>query len=75
LFLEAAYKWNLNLEQCIVISNKWQDADAARNVGCTSILIESPWLGTGRRDMVVPKLADVMQKVSSVRAHPGMVHA
>jgi D-glycero-D-manno-heptose 1,7-bisphosphate phosphatase len=76
LFMEAAYKWKLNLEQCIVISNKWQDADAARNAGCTSILIESPWIGSGSRDIVVPRLGDVFQKLRSVQAtHPGMVHA
>lgn len=73
--MEAAYKWKLDLEHCIVISNKWQDADAARNVGCTSILIESPWLGTGRRDIVVPKFSEVVRKIGTVRTYPGMVHA
>lgn len=67
LFVEAAQKWHLNLEHCLVISNKWQDADAARNIGCTSILIESPWIGSGRRDMVVPRLGEVVKKLGTIQ--------
>ncbi len=67
LLMEAAFKWKLDIEQCVVISNKWQDAEAARNAGCLSLLIESPWLGAGRRDAVVPNLAEVVKKLGAMR--------
>lgn len=63
LFIEAAQKWHLELKDCIVISNKWQDDEAAKKIRCTSILIDSPWLGSGRRENVVPRLADAIKKL------------
>jgi D-glycero-D-manno-heptose 1,7-bisphosphate phosphatase len=53
LFREAAFKWQLSLDHSFVMSDKWQDAKAAQNAGCTSILIESPWNGTGHHDSIV----------------------
>ena len=64
LLREAAYKWQINMDQSFVISNKWQDAEAAHNAGCTSLLIASPWIGQGHRDIVLPKLADVVKAIS-----------
>ena len=43
LLVEAAFKWKLDLDRSFVISDKWQDAEAARTAGCTSMLISSPW--------------------------------
>jgi D-glycero-D-manno-heptose 1,7-bisphosphate phosphatase len=63
LLTEAAFKWHLNLEKCFVISNKWQDAEAALNAGCTSLLISSPWIGTGHHDVVLPTLADAVNRI------------
>jgi len=68
LLTEAAFKWHLNLQQCIVLSNKWQDAEAAMNAGCTSLLIASPWIGKGHHDIVLPSLAEAMRKIA--RLHP-----
>ncbi|MDB6057342.1 MAG: family hydrolase [Verrucomicrobiales bacterium] len=67
LLFEASFKWKLNLEHCVVISNKWQDAEAARNAGCTSILVESPWIGAGRGDAVVARLGDVVSKLGKLQ--------
>jgi D-glycero-D-manno-heptose 1,7-bisphosphate phosphatase len=67
LLTEAAFKWHLNLDQCFVISNKWQDAEAAMNAGCTSLLISSPWIGKGHHDVVLANLADAMKKISQMR--------
>jgi D-glycero-D-manno-heptose 1,7-bisphosphate phosphatase len=53
LFREAAFKWQLSLDHSFVISDKWQDAKAAQNAGCTSLLIESPWNATGHHDFIV----------------------
>lgn len=63
LFTEAAFKWHLDLERSFVISDKWQDARAARAVGCTSLLLKSPWIGNGHHDFVLPTLDDIVAKI------------
>ena len=63
LFSEAAFKWHIELEQSFVISDKWQDADAARVVGATSLLVRSPWIGDGHHDFVLPDIATIVRKI------------
>ncbi len=63
LLVEAGFKWRLNLDHCYVISDKWQDAEAARAVGCSSLLVNSPWMGRVHRDFAGPDLAAVVEKV------------
>jgi D-glycero-D-manno-heptose 1,7-bisphosphate phosphatase len=63
LLVEAGFTWHLDLDRCFVISDKWQDAEAARAVGCTSLLIQSPWLGSVHRDLVLPSLAAAVEKL------------
>jgi len=64
LLIEAAFKWHVNMERSFVLSNKWQDAEAAHNAGCTSVLISSPWIGKGHRDIVLAKLEDVPGRIA-----------
>jgi D-glycero-D-manno-heptose 1,7-bisphosphate phosphatase len=68
LLVEAAYKWHLSLSRSFVVSDKWQDAEAARMAGCNSVLLKSPWLGTGHHDYVLPDLASVADKILRLRA-------
>jgi len=68
LFREAAFKWQINLDHSFVISDKWQDAKAAQNAGCTSILLRSPWNGGGHHDFVVDTLEKAVGKV--LQLHP-----
>ena len=63
LLTEAAFKWHLDLDRTFVVSDKWQDADAARLVGCTSLLVKSPWIGCGHRDFVLRDLTEVVDKI------------
>jgi len=63
LFREAAFNYQILLDHSFVISDKWQDAKAAQNAGCTSILTQSPWNGTGHHDFIVPNLAAAAAKV------------
>ena len=63
LLIEAAFKWHLDLDRSLVISDKWQDAEAARTTGCTSLLIKSPWVGSGHHDFVLPDLTAVVDKI------------
>ncbi len=68
LLTEAAFKWHLNLDHSYVISDKWQDAEAARIAGCTSLLMESPWVGKVHRDFLLPDLAAIVEKILQLRA-------
>lgn len=68
LLIEAAFKWHLDLERSFVISDKWQDAEAAWAVGCTSLLIQSPWIGSVHRDFVVAGLASAVDKILQLQS-------
>ncbi|HZR19247.1 MAG TPA: HAD-IIIA family hydrolase [Verrucomicrobiae bacterium] len=63
LLLEAAHKWGIDLNRSFVMSDKWQDAEAARRAGATSLLVESPWLGDGHHDFVLPDLPTLVEKL------------
>ncbi len=63
LFIEAAFKHHLDLDHSFVISDKWQDAEAARTAGVTSILIKSPWSGVGRYDFLVTDFTKAVEKI------------
>lgn len=63
LFMEAAFKWSLDLDHSYVISDKWQDAKAAQIAGCTSVMIKSPWIGDDHHDFIVEDLAAAVKKI------------
>jgi D-glycero-D-manno-heptose 1,7-bisphosphate phosphatase len=75
LFIEAGFKWHLDLDRCFVISDKWQDSEAAWAVGCTSLLIESPWIKSGHRDFAVPNLEAAVEKILQLQTTIGSVAA
>ena len=68
LLTEAAFKWHVDLEHSFVISDKWQDAKAARAVGCTSMLLKSPWIGSGPHDFVLATLSAIAEKILRLQA-------
>jgi D-glycero-D-manno-heptose 1,7-bisphosphate phosphatase len=63
LLIEAAHKWGIDLNRSFVISDKWQDAEVARRAGATSLLVQSPWLGDGHHDFVLPDLSSLIDKL------------
>lgn len=69
LFFEAAHHWRLNLDQSFVLSDKWQDAEAAQNAGCTSILVRSPWNGHGHHDYVAANLAEAANRIMQIHKY------
>jgi D-glycero-D-manno-heptose 1,7-bisphosphate phosphatase len=73
LLREAAFKWHLNLDRSFVISDKWQDAEAARQAGCTSVMINSPWLGTVHHDLVLPDFKSATERVLQLHSVCGPV--
>jgi histidinol-phosphate phosphatase family protein len=74
LLVEAGFKWHLDLTRSFVISDKWQDAEAARAVGATSFLIQSPWLGSVHHDLVLTDLRAVTGKILQLHAHPHLAY-
>ncbi len=70
LLVEAGFKWHLNLDRCFVISDKWPDAEAARTAGCTSLMLQSPWLGNVHRDFLLPDLAAIVEKILVLKVKP-----
>jgi D-glycero-D-manno-heptose 1,7-bisphosphate phosphatase len=67
LLVEAAFKWHLDLDRSFVISDKWQDAEAARTAGCTSLLFQSPWVGNVHRDFLLPDLNAIVEKILQLK--------
>lgn len=63
LFQEAAFKHHLLLGQSFVISHRWQDAEASRLIGSTSLLLESPWVGRGHHDFILPDFGTAAEKI------------
>ncbi len=70
LFLEAAFKWGLDLDHSYVISDKWPDAKAAQVAGCTSVMIASPWVGKDHHDFVVADFATAVKKILHLHEAP-----
>ena len=68
LLIEAAFKWHLDLERCYVVSDKWQDAQAAHIAGCMSLMLRSPWIGKCHHDFVLSNLGEVVQKVQQLHS-------
>lgn len=63
LLVEAAFKWHIDLEHSYVISPRWQDVEAARNAGCLSVLVDSPWKGSVPADYHASDLATAADRV------------
>jgi D-glycero-D-manno-heptose 1,7-bisphosphate phosphatase len=73
LLREGAFNWHLNLDRSFVISDKWQDAEAALQAGCTSVMLDSPWLGTVHHDLVLPDLRAAVEKILQLQTVSGPV--
>jgi D-glycero-D-manno-heptose 1,7-bisphosphate phosphatase len=63
LLIEAAFKWHLDLDHSFVVGERWQDAEAARIAGCTSLLLKSPWNGPVHHDFILNSLAEIAEKI------------
>lgn len=70
LLVEAGFKWHLDLERSFVVSDKWQDAQAAHVAGATSLLLRSPWNGNGHHDFVLSNLEEAARKILQIHASP-----
>lgn len=70
MFREAAYAWNLDLNQSYVVSDKWRDARAALNMGGISVMLRSPWIGDVHHDFVCDSLDDIADRILNLKAAP-----
>jgi D-glycero-D-manno-heptose 1,7-bisphosphate phosphatase len=68
LLVEASFKWHVSLDRSFVVSDKWQDAEAARLAGSTSVLVQSPFVGKVHRDFLVKDLASAAEKILMVNS-------
>ena len=68
LLIEAAFKWHINLDHSFVISDKWQDSEAARTAGCTSLLVDSPYIRQVHHDFVLPNIEVIADKIIHLKA-------
>jgi len=68
MFLEAGFKWGIDLDQSFVISDKESDAKAAKIAGCTSVMVRSPWIGSEYHDFVVEDLQGAVDRILDVVA-------
>ena len=77
LLIEAAFKWHLDLDHSFVVGHRWQDAEAARIAGCTSLLLKSPWNGPVHHDFILESLDEIAEKILclSVNHHSPVVRA
>lgn len=73
LFKEASFKWKISLPHSFVIGTTWQDAEAAMAAGCTSVLINSPWIGDSHHDCLVPDIDAAVEKLISLHRNPQLV--
>ena len=63
LLIEAKFKWHLDMDRSFVISDKWQDSEAARAAGCTSVMFKSPWIGSVHHDFLLPTFKTAVEKI------------
>jgi len=63
LLIEAAFKWHLDLDHSFVVGERWQDAEAARVAGCTSLLLRSPWNGPVHHDFIADSLDEIVRRI------------
>lgn len=70
LLTEAAFKWQLDLDHSFVVSDKWQDAQAAHIAGCLSLLLRSRWNGSGHYDFILPDLDSIATRILQLHACP-----
>jgi D-glycero-D-manno-heptose 1,7-bisphosphate phosphatase len=75
LLIEAGFKWHIDLDRSFVVSDKWQDAQAARVAGCTSIMISSPWSGKGHHDCLVSSFEEGIGQLLKLMKANGVVSA
>src|SRR4051812_24734915 len=75
MFIEAAHKWHLDLSRSFVVSDKWQDAEAAWAAGCTSLLIQSPWIKSVHHDFLLPNFTATVDKILQLHTQNRVVAA
>jgi imidazoleglycerol-phosphate dehydratase/histidinol-phosphatase len=63
LFKELEHQYRIDMDHSYVVSDKWQDAAAAQLLGCVSLMLESPWVGTGHRDYLMSSLKEIGDKI------------
>lgn len=69
MLMEARHKHHLDLDHSFTVSDRWQDAEAAHRAGSHSILIRSPWMGTGHHDCIVESFDEAVSRILYLHQH------
>lgn len=64
LFKELEHQYRIDINHSYVVSDKWQDAEAAQVLGCVSVMLDSPWVGSGHRDYLMNSLSEIGDKIA-----------
>lgn len=63
MLLEAAKKWDIDLNESFMIGDSWKDIEAGRNAGCTTLLIDSPYNKQIDSDLRANELSAVAEMI------------
>jgi D-glycero-D-manno-heptose 1,7-bisphosphate phosphatase len=72
LLLEAARRWDLDLQRSYLVGDRWSDVLAGQAVGCRTVLVETPYSGRTRctPDRCVADLREAAQWILSLQPQP-----
>jgi D-glycero-D-manno-heptose 1,7-bisphosphate phosphatase len=62
LLLEAARRWNLDLEASVMIGDRWRDVEAGRRAGCSTVFVDAGYTERAPegQDLTVSSLSDAL---------------
>lgn len=63
MLLKAAQKWNINLSKSFMIGDRWKDAEAGKEAGCITILIDYPYNAGAKADFRVSDLSSAVELI------------
>ncbi len=63
MLLKAAQKWEIDLNKSFMIGDQWKDAEAGKEAGCISILIDYPYNAGAKADFRMSDLSSAVELI------------
>lgn len=69
MLLEAAWRWQLDLQRSFLVGDRWSDVVAGQAAGCRTVLVETPYSKRERccPDQCVGSLAEAAEWILSLK--------
>ena len=67
MLLDAANKWDIDLDKSFLIGDQWKDMHAGKSVGCTTIIINYPYNQEAGADFRVKDLQSCVEIILNNR--------